>query len=134
LQEINFTEERRDWPNFAEDAELAKEKTAPCKFYMKLEKGAEEIEIQIDFNVVYKGVENWDKPEFNPANPEETERLGVSLESLRLTKLQVQSPSFTYAKTNFTKDLGKTVLKFLLNIFTPVFDIVNDEALVIRQL
>lgn len=134
FQEMNFLDEVRDWPNFTELAEIGKDKTAPCKMYMKVDKGAERFEVQLDFDVTYRGVENWDKPEFNPANPEETERIGVSLENLKLTKIQVKSGTVTFAKTTFSKDLGKTTLRFLVSILKDVFDIMNDEALNIRQL
>jgi hypothetical protein len=134
LQEINFLEEKRDWPDFADIAKLAENQTAPCKMYMKLEKVSEEYEVQFDFNVTFKGVENFDKPDFNPRSPEQTDRTGISLEALALKKIQVKSDSLNYASDSFSKDLGKTVLRFLLSVLKPLFDKIGDEALIIRQL
>lgn len=132
--DMNFLEEKREIPNFAEEAELAKDKVAHCKLYLKFSTSADEYQTQFDFDVTYKGVENFDKPDFNPRSPEQTERLGVSLEGLKLKKIQVKSATLTYAKENFNKDLGKTVLRFLLNVLKPSFDKIGDEALIIRQL
>lgn len=134
LQEINFLEEKRDWPNFADTAQLAKDQTVPCKLYLKFEKMSDEYEVQLDFKVTYKGVENFDKPDFNPRVPEQTDRMGISLEALALKKIQVKSSDISYASDSFSKDLGKTVLRFLLNVMKPIFDKVGDEALIIRQL
>lgn len=134
VQEINFLEEKRDWPDFADTAELAKNQTAPCKMYMKFEKVDDQYEVQFDFTVTYKGVENFDKPDFNPRSPEQTERMGVSLEALALKKIQVKSSEITYTSSSFSKDLGKTVLRFLLAVMKPLFDKIGDEALIIRQL
>jgi len=46
----------------------------------------------------------------------------------------VQSEGIAYDSEKFSKDLGKTVMRFLLNILKPQFDMVGDEALIIRQL
>jgi hypothetical protein len=134
IQEINFLEEKRDWPDFAETAKLASNQTAHCKMYLKFEKVSDIFEMQFDFDVTYQGVENFDKPDFNPRSPEQTDRMGISLEALALKKIQVKSSDINYSSGSFSKALGKTVLRFLLNVMKPLFDKIGDEALIIRQL
>lgn len=135
MQEILIYEERRDWKNFQEIVELENVKSEPCKFYLRFEMGADEYEVQIDFSISFKGVKNIDLPEpEHGLNDDGTQRVGTSLESISLKKIQVKSSSLKFNSSKFSKDLGKTVLRFLLNVFKPQFDMIGDESLIIRQL
>jgi hypothetical protein len=133
LSEINVEVERRVWKDFAKEAVLGEDKTEPGKFYIKFQMGVETYEVQVDFSLTYKGVKNYDVAE--PGyDYDQDPRQGVSLEGLSVKKIMVKSETIAYSSTKFSKDLGKTVLRFLLNIFKPLFDMIGDEALIIRQL
>lgn len=128
-------EEVKDWKDFTKLAVLGETKTEPAKFYLKFEKGPEEYQVQVNFTFSFKGVENYDSADFGyDPRKEENERMGISLENLTLKKIMVKSESISYASEKFSEDLGKTVFRFLLNVMKPMFDMVGDEALVIRQL
>ena len=88
----------------------------------------------MDFDLTFKGVENFDKPDDDYNYNMYEKRMGISLETLNLKKIAVKSDSVSYSSTNFSKDLGKTVLRFLLHLFQSQFDMIGDEALIIRQL
>lgn len=133
LSEINVEVERRVWKDFNKEAVLGEKKTDPAKFYIKFQMGPETYEVQVDFSISYKGVKNYDVAEPGYDYDQEP-RMGVSLEGLSVKKIMAKSESLTYSSTKFSKDLGKTVLRFLLNVFKPLFDMVGDEALIIRQL
>lgn len=132
--EIQILEERRDWKDPAKIAQLEKLVTEPGKFYIKYQKENAIIEVQMDFDLTFKGVENFDKPDDDYNYNMYEKRMGISLETLNLKKIAVKSDSVSYSSTNFSKDLGKTVLRFLLHLFQSQFDMIGDEALIIRQL
>jgi len=131
LSDIIVLQEIRSWGNFLEKAKLEEEVTEPCKFFIKYEKEADVYQVQVNFDITYEGVENFDIPEPDYGHQK---RMGVSLKSLSLKRIKVKSSSISFDSENFSKDLGKTVLRFLLNIFKPEFDTIGDEALIIRQL
>jgi hypothetical protein len=133
-QEILILDERRNWKDVTELAVLGETKKEPGKFYLNYEKGPEDHKIQVDFEFSYKGVENFDVPEPDYAYFKNEKRLGISLEQIVLKKIMVQTDSIKYNSSKISKDLGKTVLRFLMNILKPQFDMVGDEALIIRQL
>jgi len=128
-------EEIKDWKDFTKIAVLGETKTEPAKFYLKFEKGPEEYQVQVNFTFSFKGVENYDSADFGyDPRKEEDGSMGISLEKLTLKKIMVKSESISYSSEKFSKDLGKTVFRFLLNVLKPQFDMIGDEALVIRQL
>jgi hypothetical protein len=133
-QTILIHEERRDWKDFTKDLELNTEKTQDAKFYMKFEREEDLVEFQIDFTIAYKGVKNFDIPEPSYDYNRVDARLGSSLENITVKRIKMKSNSISYNETKFSKDLNKTVLRLLLNIFKPQFDMIGDEALIIRQL
>jgi hypothetical protein len=134
--DLNFQEEKRKWPNFIETAKLDTDIEAPGKFYMKFSKNGEEFEILIDFNVAYKGTENYDSDvaDYFKQAEEGGARMGVALQKLRITRLQVKSDLLVYNEKRLLPDLNKTLLGFMLGVLKPEFDMISDETLVIRQL
>lgn len=132
--EMLVLEERRDWPDFSKTVELETVKSAPCKFYIRYQKDGGEYQAQVDFNISYKGVENFDIPEPDYWYEQNQKRMGISLEGIKIKKIMAKSNELSYSSSKSSKDLGKTVIRFLLNVFKPQFDMVGDEALIIRQL
>ena len=132
--EMIVLEERRDWPDFTKTTELETTKTEPCKFYIRFQKDGGEYQAQVDFDLSYKGVENFDIPEPDYWYEQNQKRMGISLEGIKLKKIMAKSNEISYNSSKFSKDLGKTVIRFLLNVFKPQFDMLGDEALIIRQL
>jgi hypothetical protein len=129
---MKFIEEKKSW--YIDPKKIALEDTEEStgNLMVKIQKDADEIEFNLSFVFAYKGVENFDHEQGNMYD--EINRLGVSLEMLKISKISVKSQSLNYSETKFSKDLGKTVLRFLLDILRPQFDMIGDESLIIRQL
>jgi hypothetical protein len=134
--DLNFMEEKRQWPNFIETAKLDTDIESPGKFFMKFSKNGEDFEILIDFNVTYKGTENYDSAvtDYFKQEEEGNDRTGVALQKLRITRLQLKSDLLVFNEKRLLPDLNKTLLGFMLGVLKPEFDMISDETLVIRQL
>ena len=132
--DINFSIDERKFPNFADEVELEKESTLPCEFHLKFTLRSEEYDMNLKFSVSFKGVENYDIPDPDYRHMQEEQRMGISLESMQIKRIIVKSSSLDYDSTKFGKDLGKTVLRFLLKIVKPQFDIIGDSTLSIQQI
>jgi hypothetical protein len=133
--DLNFLEEKRSWPNFIETAKLETNTDAPGKFFLKFSKNGEEFQVTIDFKITYSGIENYDSAVGDYFQSEEDGvRLGVALQKLRITKVQVKSDFLVFNEQKLLPDLNKTVLGFMLGVLRPEFDLISDESLIIRQL
>jgi hypothetical protein len=131
--EIQITQEIRSWSGFQEKAELNTVKTEPCRLFLKFEKGPERYKVDLEFELSYKGVENYDIPEPDYNYAVSDKRLGVSLEKIHVTRITVKSDTAKFDSTEFNKTLRRTVDRFIVTLIRPDFDMIGDPAVLIAQ-
>jgi hypothetical protein len=131
--EIQITQEIRSWSGFQEKAELNTVKKEPCRLFLKFEKGPEQYKVDLEFELSYKGVENYDIPEPDYNYAVSDKRLGVSLERIHITRITVKSDTAQFDSTEFNKTLRRTVDRFIVTLIRPDFDMIGDPAVLIAQ-
>lgn len=126
--------ETRKWPVFMTSAKIEEEKTAACKYYIKVVIFGNVYELEIHFDVTYKGVQNYDNPNPDAFDKDREYRTAVSLEKLKIKRVAMRSDTLKFNETELLPDLKKNVYGLLLTILKPEFDMISDEELIIRQL
>ena len=125
-KQFTILEERRDWGDIRQKAELEKLKVQENAFY-KLVFINDEVKylLEINFNFSYIGKKEKDAPE--TASEEQLCRLNTTLEKIEIKKILLKSGTVDYVSNSSSKSVRRACEKFIIKMMVSDYDSLGAE-------
>ena len=131
LLQFVVKEERRDWGDIRQKAELEKEIVEDADYKLVFRLDEKEYVLKIEFSISYKGRKEKDAPE--TASPSDLERLNVVLESVKIQHIHLESANMHYSTKSPSDSVKKSCEKFLVKMLEVDYDTQGEKIYSIEQ-
>jgi hypothetical protein len=131
LLQFSAEEERRDWGDLREKAELEKLKTDDAFYKLVFIIDEKKYLLEIDFDLTYNGTKEKDAPE--TASEENLNRLNVVLEKLKIKKIVLKATDLDYSSSSPSDSVRSACKKFLIKMLAVDYDTIGSDLASLEQ-